>query len=104
MFLLGFLRPEQKFSSLDALKMQIQSDVDTTRSFCERFRMGIDLEETAVNYYEISNKTFSIIKSCPSSNEDAINSAMKTLSASNVSVNLISEAKDVTLWARIPLR
>lgn len=33
--LIGYLRPEQKFTSLDTLKTQIQLDIDTTRCLSE---------------------------------------------------------------------
>lgn len=107
LLLVGFIRPEQKFSSLDDLKAQIQNDVNVAASFCKRFCEGINTSGSAVNHYDICNKAFSMLNSGPMNNEESIRSTMSKLSALDVCVSRIKDptvANDMALWARIPLR
>ena len=119
LFLIGFIREEQKFPSLDALKLQIQNDVDLTKLLCSNAINGIE-SSSATQWYQLSKRLFEALNS-PIQNGSydmkTIESILQSFSASNISIQQLLGDSDVgvndnsnnsnnnlALWAQIPLK
>lgn len=56
--LIGFLRPEQKFTSFDALITQINADIQQTRELCADFQAGGQIAEGRKVAMEFFNSSY----------------------------------------------
>jgi hypothetical protein len=107
LFLIGFLREEKKFSSLDSLKAQIQADVDTTRSVCEKAMKnvpgGLEVEDnknvvSITKLYNLGKKILNDINSTiqqenikSESNQNDLERILKKFFVSNFSIRSIDD-------------